>query len=414
MTTRTQHEAPAPRAHARAATFAALALTTVMVGAAAARTAAVPPHADGVTAITRVLDSVPLVAIMDEHLLAQEGEFYQRLIRDPRFAQKANDIIVEFGNELYQPVADRYVRGESVPADSVRMIWENNTQGPLLTTSSPMYANILHAAREVNAKLPAPRRLRVLLGDPAIEWNTVTRDELWEIHKRRGDRMRELARDSVVAKGRRGIVIAGGNHLRRDRPAGATQDAKWGDLASRVFIVSPHLGFGGRAVQYEPVMDSLPLGSIVRVRGTFLESIEVDDAAQETPAPDSAASVAAGPPAAPQGMRRANEGRRLGDHYDAVLYLGPIKTFTAVFADIERVRRDPTRLRELHRRSCMMVGRGLDTARVFRTPVTASLYPNGRRRSRVEFEPITQSAPQTMPPLPPNLPEPCATLLRRP
>src|SRR5687768_76734 len=89
------------------------------------------PHTDAVTGILKILDSVPLVAIGDIHSVAEQGEFYQRLIRHPRFAEKVDDLILELGNELYQPVADRYVSGQTVPLDSLRMIWENTTQGPL-------------------------------------------------------------------------------------------------------------------------------------------------------------------------------------------------------------------------------------------------------------------------------------------
>lgn len=399
--------------------FAVIALTATLVAGGATvlpgQPVARPRHVDGVTGIVAMLDSVPLVAIMDEHVLAQEGGFYQRLIRDPRFAQKANDIVVEFGNELYQGVADRYVRGEAVPADSLRMIWEDNTQGPLLTFSSPMYGNILHAVRDINTKLPAGRKLRVLLGDPALEWKTITREQLWEIHKQRGDRMRELARDSVVGKGRRGIIIGGGAHLHRSRkPATATtpaRDTKWGDLANQVFVVSPHEGFGGRAARFEPAMDSLPLGSLVHVRGTFLATIEIDDAALPPPVAGDTAVVTT-PPQPPAGMYRPYAGLTLGDHFDAVLYLGPIRSYTAVFADVERIRRDPARIAELHRRSCMMMARGIDTTRMFRLPATAPLYPNGRRPSRVQFDAIEETAPRPLPPLPPNLPAPCDTLLR--
>ena len=395
----------------RASLIAATVVSSLGAIVAAPRSASrpLPPYRDAVTAIISILDSVPLVAIMDEHLLQQEGDFYQRLIRDPRFAQKANDIVVEFGNELYQSVADRYVRGDKVPVDSLRMIWEDNTQGPLLTFSSPMYANILHAARDVNANLPARRRLRVLLGDPAVEWKTVTRAQLWETHKLRGDRMRELAHDSVVGKGRRGIIIGGGNHLRRGKPTVEGNDSKWADLSTRVYIINPHEGFGGNAAQFEAVLDSLPLGSLVPVHGTFLENIEVDEAEQEVPATGSPAPPA---PETPRGMHRAHAGLKLSAHYDALLYLGPIRTYTAVHADVDRIRRDPVRLAALQKRSCMMMGRGIDTTRMYRTPATAPLYPNGRRTSRVQFDPDVDRGQPPAPSLPPNLPEPCATLLR--
>jgi hypothetical protein len=41
--------------------------------------------------------------------------FRLSLLRDRRFAQKVNDIVVECGNALYQGTIDRFVRGEEVP-----------------------------------------------------------------------------------------------------------------------------------------------------------------------------------------------------------------------------------------------------------------------------------------------------------
>jgi hypothetical protein len=38
--------------------------------------------------------------------------FQLALLRDSRFTAVASDILVEFGNALYQDVADRFVRGE--------------------------------------------------------------------------------------------------------------------------------------------------------------------------------------------------------------------------------------------------------------------------------------------------------------
>ncbi|MDF1501917.1 hypothetical protein [Roseisolibacter sp. H3M3-2] len=370
-----------------------------------------PPHVDGADGILAVLDSVPLVALVDVHAAAEAGAFYRRLIAHPRFADRVDDVVVEFGNERHQALADRYVgyrAGPPVAADSLRMIWEDNTQGALPTTWAPMYGDVLHAVRAANAARPAGRRVRVLLGDPAVEWRTVTRDALWEIHKRRGDRMRELARDSVLAKGRRGIVIAGGSHVRRvprvDPATGARADAKWGDLASRVFVVRVHAGFGAPAARHEATMDALPAGALLRVRGTFLAALPADSVDAATPgAPDR-------PP--PPGARSAQAGLSLADVADGYLYLGPIGAMTLSHFDPDRVRRDPARLRELHRRSCMMSGRGVDTTRLFRAPPSPRLFPGGLRGSYVDWEPAGP-LPERAPPLPATLPPPCDTLLGR-
>jgi hypothetical protein len=371
------------------------------------------PHKDAVTGILEVLDSVPLVAIGDIHSVAEQGEFYQRLIRHPRFPDKVDDLILELGNELYQRVADRYVSGQTVPLDSLRMIWENTTQGPLLTATAPMYTSLFDAVREVNAALPPARRVRILLGDPAVEWRTVTRDELWEIHKRRGDRMRELARDSVVAKGRRGIIIAGFRHLIR-RPAPDGTDMKWKDLSGKVFVVRPHNGFGGTAARHQAAIDSLPQGSLIRLRDSFIGDLESDEVDLATPP----LVIGGHPPSAqlntrpqiPAGMKSANAGMKMKETADGYLYIAPFTTFTYSAPDVERVRNDPSRLAAIHTMACIMMGRPRDTVALFRVP-SKLMYPSGQRPSHLDLEPVNAGA-VTMPPVSANLPEPCASLLR--
>lgn len=367
-------------------------------------------YAEATGEILRLLDSVPLIAIADVHALAEEGDFYLRLLRHPRVPGTINDVIVELGNELYQQVADRYVAGERVPVDSVRMIWENTTQGPLLTAWAPMYGAILHAVRDINRHLPATRRIRVLLGDPAVEWKTVTRSELWEIHKHRGDRMRELARDSVIARGRRGILIAGGHHIRRQKGQ-AGSDRKWGPLADRVYIIGVHTGFGGRTARFEPLIAALPTGSLVPVHTTLLGELDIDEMDLATPAaempPDSVPSFESRP-----GMTRPNAGIKFGEQYDGYLYLGPVRNWTLSRPDLEALKQDRVRVHELQRRACLMMGRPMDSSRLFQ-PADPRYFPGGIRGSQVEYD-STEPPAAAPPPLPRELPESCAILMGRP
>lgn len=367
-----------------------------------------PPHQDAVAGVLRVLDSVPIVALDDWHGLAEESDFYQRLLRDPRAPGRINDVVMELGNERYQHVADRYVQGASVPDDSVRMIFENTTQGPILTPTVPMYRAVLDAVREVNARQAPALRMRVLLGDPAVEWRTLARDELWVVHPRRGDRMRELVRDSVLARGRRGIVIGGGTHLEHRRRGGGP-DEKWGSLGGQVYVVRLHVGFGGSAARYEGVMDSLPPQSLVPIRGTFLARLEVDDVSRETPRAGAAPDTSPVPPA-PEGMTRPNAGRTLADVADALLYLGPFRGWTAQRVDVARIRGDTAYVTELHRRACLMMGRGVDTTAMFQAPASPLYFPEGVRESLVQYDPDAPP-PAALPPLPPVLPAPCDRLL---
>lgn len=68
----------------------------------------------------------------------QGHQFRLALIRNHRFAETVNDIVVEFGNSLYQDVMDRFVRGEDVSYDALRQVWQNTTQ-PNAVWDRPIY-----------------------------------------------------------------------------------------------------------------------------------------------------------------------------------------------------------------------------------------------------------------------------------
>jgi hypothetical protein len=58
---------------------------------------------------------LPIVALGEAHGLQEEADFIAQLIRHPGFYAKVKDIVVEFGNALYQDIVDRYVAGEEIP-----------------------------------------------------------------------------------------------------------------------------------------------------------------------------------------------------------------------------------------------------------------------------------------------------------
>ncbi len=64
------------------------------------------------------------------HGIKDLDDFILAVIRTPAFLAKVNDIVVECGNSLYQPVLDRYIAGEDVPFAEVQKVWRNTTQLP--------------------------------------------------------------------------------------------------------------------------------------------------------------------------------------------------------------------------------------------------------------------------------------------
>jgi len=125
--------------------------------------------------ILSAFDSHPLVALSDGagHGQLDTRDFFATLIRDRRFSRTVRNIVVEFGNARHQSVMDRYVSGEAVTRGALRHVWEDTTQVSGIW-SLPMYERMFADVRSVNATLPPSLRLRVLLGDPPIDWRTVT------------------------------------------------------------------------------------------------------------------------------------------------------------------------------------------------------------------------------------------------
>ena len=114
-----------------------------------------------IAAILNAFQSHSLVAMSDAHGNEQNHAFRLALIRDPRFAEVVNDIVLELGNALYQNSADRYIRGEEVPHAELRRVWEN-TVVPTGGTNYLMIEELFRTVRDLNSRLPQARQLRIL------------------------------------------------------------------------------------------------------------------------------------------------------------------------------------------------------------------------------------------------------------
>ena len=68
-----------------------------------------PTPEPAVPAILATFDKYEVVAMPEAHGMKDVDDFILSLIRNPGFPEKVNDIEVECGNSLYQPVLDRYI-----------------------------------------------------------------------------------------------------------------------------------------------------------------------------------------------------------------------------------------------------------------------------------------------------------------
>jgi len=160
-------------------------------------------------------DRFPLVAFSEpRHGAGGTREFLTSLVRHPRFAGAVNDIVVEFGNARYQDIADRYVAGEPVARDHLAQIWENTTVATGVWTA-PMYEGILSEIRSLNGTLPLSKRVRVLLGDPPIDWRVVRGPADEDMNDWRDAHFAWVVEEQVIKKGRRALLWIGGAHISR-------------------------------------------------------------------------------------------------------------------------------------------------------------------------------------------------------
>ena len=124
---------------------------------------------------------------------------------DPRFAREVGNVVVEFGAAGQQAVIDRYVSGENVPYTELRKVW-SDTVGWSPPAGNVGYARFFAAVRAVNKSLPASRRIRVWLGEPAIDWPTATLQQVMAGHNARDSFPAELIGANILAQRKKALV----------------------------------------------------------------------------------------------------------------------------------------------------------------------------------------------------------------
>ena len=231
-----------------------------------------------ITAILDAFESHRVIALSEgDHGNLQGHAFRLALVRDPRFARTVNDIVVEFGNSLYQDVMDDFVRGQPVPGETLRRVWQNTTQ-PFATFDLPIYEEFFRAVRAVNATHPLESQLRVVLGDPPIDWAKIhTREEAFSWLAGRDSHPADLISREVLAKGRRALVIYGGYHLIRKRPQGNGWQSivnlvERSTTPTNVFTVATNTEADLRVLQ--PAVAGWQKPSLAMLRGTALGAVD--------------------------------------------------------------------------------------------------------------------------------------------
>jgi hypothetical protein len=265
-----------------------------MVGSAAGRSirgeidaVALPPGSQpeplpAVDAVIDALDRSPVVVLGESHNLVEAGRFYIRLARSDAFASVADAFVVEFGNARYQQRIDRYVSGRRVQPSALRKVWQDTTQ--VGAWDAPMYRRFFTAIRTGNEDREPADRIRVLLGDPPIDWSRISSPrDVRRFLLRRERFMAHVIERDVLASGDRAVVIAGLAHV--ERSVGPIQNPNVTQILDRrypnsVWVVGVHLGFP--RPEWELALSGWPIPSVTSLEGTWIGMLpKADGLAQD-------------------------------------------------------------------------------------------------------------------------------------
>jgi hypothetical protein len=242
---------------------------------------------DGVTGLLGLFDRFPIVALGEMHGQEQEATFIADLVRHPGFPRKAQAIVVEFGNALFQDVVDHYVAGGTAAPRQLRRVRLDVAGAGPRGFTSPIYEQFFTMVRMVNHTLEPERRLRVLLGDPPVDWHAVgTPDYRGPLPAAgRDEHFARVVEEEVLQRGRRALLIAGGFHFLRALPwippSGFPLDPSTitqileRRFPSATFFVSPHvdIGFPDQLAELEAQLASWPTPGFAPVVGTWLGAL---------------------------------------------------------------------------------------------------------------------------------------------
>jgi hypothetical protein len=265
----------------------AIAVVGAIVGTSSLARASVaggapPDPRPGVDAVLDAFDNHPLVAIGEIHGWDSEHVFLRALIADPRFPGRVNDIVVEFGNARYQSLIDRYVlAGEPIPRPQLERVWTDTTQATHAWRSE-IYPEFFAAVREANLRLPPDQRVRVLLGDPPINWSRIRSTGC---RKRPGPRCLDywlgrrdtnyaaVVQQQVLAKGHKALLVAGTSHVLHrvgNEPNGGLTDVIERKAPSSIYVVVPFDSGAWRSNSRQDEITAWPVPSIAALRGTWI------------------------------------------------------------------------------------------------------------------------------------------------
>jgi hypothetical protein len=162
-----------------------------------------------------------------------------------------------------------------------------------------MYGQIYAAIRDINRNRPEGKKLRVLLGDPPIDWSKVrTKEDILPFQSQRETHFAEVVIREVLDKNLKALVIIGGPHLDRsaalpmpksdtNAPGAAPQSLPLTPVQNvgqiieskypgKTYVILVHTGFADDTcnAEVEGRMKDWKAPALTTVKGSWLETLD--------------------------------------------------------------------------------------------------------------------------------------------
>jgi hypothetical protein len=337
------------------------------------------PVQDATAAMVEAINTHTIVMFGETHANKQEYSWLCSLVRDPAFHARVDDIVVEFGNSLFQKSVDGWIADEDVPLAQVQKAWRNvvGAVGPV----SPVYGEFYQAVRESN-RMSGSHKVRLLLGDPYADWEKIKDAEgLGPFVAHRDEWYAQVVKDQVLAKDHHALLIMGAGHFRRANGPGLIEQ-RLRALGADPYLVVFGTNVVGAYDDVDPRFDSWKTPAIVALAGNWVGDLP-------------AIPVLTG------GMGQASS-LKMAAAADAMLYVGPRDSLTAVNVPARELENSDYG-KEINRRLMIQMGRTMTFALPAETPQFQRPAPQQAAGS-VQRLPQSQAPKSMHDPLPPRPP----------
>jgi hypothetical protein len=342
-----------------------------------------PKPQPATAAVIQAFSNHDIVMFGEIHGNKQEYEWLCKLVQDPQFAAHVDDIVIEFGNSLYQKSVDRYIAGEDIPVEQVQKAQRNliGAVGP----PSPVYANFYNAVRYGNVQRHGKHQIRLVLGDPYGDWDKINNaEDLGPYVANRDQWYAQVVKDEVLSKHHHALLIMGAGHfLRRNGPGYVERTIRAAGANPYLIVIGTNVI--GTYDDLDPRFNSWSVPSITALSGNWvgaLPAMPVVTLGFMPPSP-----------------------LKLGEAADALLYVGPRDSLTQLNMAQSQLNGTPYG-KELARRVAIQTGQPSNTIH-FDLPSEMSQArrpppPSAAGTNRPPLPPPPQSANSPLPPRPPS------------